>query len=232
MPLCLPARNRFLRSPPSPRQRSRRRGVGLIDCLMSIVVISLSTFGYLAASMSSTRLEVETRAVAVAVELTRDVLEELQATPLAELVARYNDDPADDPGGAGTSRGASFVLDTRRSVEETHGRNGPKHGGGKHLGLDNAKVDGAKDAIPGQMKCEVRIPTWKDGGGVAQLTENSDLPEFGLPADLNGDGTIDGTNRIAQFHVLPVVIRMEWPKSDGSTRSLDFATVLGGRVGK
>jgi len=206
--------------------------MGLIDCLMSIVVISLSCFGFLAASIASTRLEAETRAVAVAVELTRDVLEELQATPLDEVVARWNDDAADDPGGAGSARGASFVLDTWRAVGESHGRNGLDHGKGKKLGLDDAEVAGGKEALPGQMKCEVRMPTWKNGAGVAQLTENSDLPEFGLPADLNGDGTIDSTNRIASFHVLPIVIRMEWPTSDGGTRTLDFAAVLGGRAGK
>ena len=204
--------------------RTRRRGIGLIDCLVSIVVISLSSFGFLAASMASSRLETESRAVSVAVELTRDVLEELQATPLDEIVARFNADPSDDPDGAGTARGSAFILDTRRAVECTTRTDYSR----QDDGLRDKEDDGS-NTVPEKMECEIRLPVVIDGGGIAELTEESELPEFGLPADLNGDGVIDGDNRLADFRVLPIVIRMQWPTVDGGRRTLDFAAVLGGR---
>jgi len=221
MPLWLPARTPLARSRRPASRRSRRRGMGLIDCLISIVVISLSSFGFLAASMASSKLEVETRAVAVAVELTRDVVEELQATPLDEIIARFNDDPEDDPDGIGTARGSTFLLDTRRALEGTATTTAYRQ-------EDEEAVDGS-NTIPEKMECEIRLPIVIDGSGIVELTEESELPEFGLPADLNGDGEIDGDNRLADFHVLPIVIRMEWPTLDGGRRTLDFATVLGGR---
>jgi hypothetical protein len=202
-------------------RESRRRGMGLIDCLISIVVISLSSFGFLAASMASSRLEVESRAVAVAVELTRDVLEELQATPLDEIVARFNDDPEDDPDGVGTARGSAFLLDTRRALSESVVQTDYRQ--------EEAEVVDGSNTIPEKMECSVRLPILIDGSGLAELTEESVLPEFGLPADLNGDGEIDGDNRLLDFHVLPIVVRMEWPTLDGGRRTLDFAAVLGGR---
>lgn len=208
-----------------PGRRVRRDGFGMIDCLVSVVVISLSSFGFLAASMSATSLDIESRTIAAANRLTRVVLEEMQAAPIDELLARYNADPTDDPDGAGTARGDSFELDTTEVTKDT-----------RVVEIDDPncpdeKYNRAEDSIssiPEKMDCKIVLPT-TTVGGTSRLRENTVAPELGLPADLNGDGKIDGVDHDGDYQLLPVQIRIEWPAPDGSTRFLQFTSVLGGR---
>lgn len=57
------------------------------------------------------------------------------------------------------------------------------------------------------------------------LREDFDDPTFGLPMDLNGDGIIDGDNRIDDHIRLPVHVRVEWTGNTGD-RFVEFQTVL------
>jgi hypothetical protein len=43
-----------------------------------------------------------------------------------------------------------------------------------------------------------------------KLVENLDLPELGLPRDLNLDGTVDKNDRAADYRILPVMIVVRW----------------------
>lgn len=214
-------RSQSSRTRRSAVRRRRERGTGLLDCLVAVVVISLSSMGFVAASLSSRSLEVEARTVQAAVELTRAVMEELHATPVDELVARYNADPDDDPDGSGTSRGSSFELDTRsilcdllECVDDV---------------LTGREAEVVR-AIPPSMECTITLPTIVDGkSGLEVLREDTVAPELGLPADLNGDGTIDGDDRTGDYRILPLAVQLAWPTADGGTRTVAISAVFGGR---
>lgn len=89
---------------------SRRGGFSLLEVVvvMAILAISLSLFGTtLGASL---RLDPVGREKAIAAEAARSKLEEMRNHPFAQVFALYNDDPADDPAGAGTAPGSCFAV--------------------------------------------------------------------------------------------------------------------------
>jgi len=94
------------------RRRSTQSGFGLIDTMISVVVISVSTVGFLSASLTSMSLEKESRTVAAANEMSRAVVEQMLALPIEQVLPTYNASKVDDPNGAGTACGGSFTLDT------------------------------------------------------------------------------------------------------------------------
>src|SRR6185295_6443455 len=49
----------------------------------------------------------------------RAVVEEMLAIPIKQVVPTYNTNTADDPNGAGTSRGSTFTLDTSEALSLT-----------------------------------------------------------------------------------------------------------------
>ncbi len=57
------------------------------------------------------------------------------------------------------------------------------------------------------------------------MREDIDDPSFGMPRDLNGDGVIDGANRIDDHILLPVRVRVEWTGKTGD-RFVEFSTIL------
>ncbi len=48
-----------------------------------------------------------------------------------------------------------------------------------------------------------------------KLRENLNIPELGLPRDLNGDLVIDALDHAEDYKVLPIQIRVEWTGSSG-----------------
>lgn len=67
---------------------------------------------------------------------------------------------------------------------------------------------------------EILLP---DAGG--ELREDSKLPEFGLPRDLNGDGKTDALNHAGDYELLPMTIRLEWESGSGQ-HALEMSTLL------
>lgn len=82
-------------------------------------------------------------------------------------------------------------------------------------GMDLQATD--LDGFAGQLRFPV------DEFGV--LREDLVAPEFGLPMDLNGDGIIDGDNRIDDHIRLPLRVRVDWTGNAGD-RFTEFSTVL------
>jgi Tfp pilus assembly protein PilV len=99
-------------APISIRRRSTQAGFGLIDTMISVVVISVSTVGFLSASLTSMSLEKESRTVAAANEMSRAVVEKMLALPIEQVLPTYNANQADDPNGAGTACGSTWTIDT------------------------------------------------------------------------------------------------------------------------
>jgi hypothetical protein len=67
-----------------------------------------------------------------------------------------------------------------------------------------------------------------DPEGVPVFREDVVAPLFGLPADLNGDGAIDGGAREGDYTSLPVCIRVRWGTPDGGSAELRLPAWLGG----
>lgn len=90
--------------------RAKRGGFSLLELVvvMAILAVSLSMFATtLGASM---RLDPVSLDKAVAAEAARTQLEEMRNHPFAQIFALYNDNPNDDPGGAGTAPGSHFFV--------------------------------------------------------------------------------------------------------------------------
>jgi len=128
------------------------------------------------------------------------VLESMRNEDLRALVALYNSDPLDDPGGPGTAPGNRFVVD------------------------DLTPLPGAPRGTIG----EVFLPLVNTGSEVApvfEVRENMVLPNLGLPRDLNGDAVIDANDHRADFTLLPVGVELRWMCS-GRPRLLRINTIL------
>ncbi len=255
------------------RRRSTEAGFGLIDSMISIVVISVSTVGFLAASVTSMSLEKESRTVAAANEMSRAVVEQMLALPIEQVLPTYNANKADDPNGAGTACGSSWTMDTTTVLLATaddtlalsayrldnsgpgslssgtsgtsgSGTSGSGTSGSGSLvgtvvgttqtvlqtvtGTTTAVADAEAFEVPKTMDCSIGLPTTLDAAGNETLREDIVAPEYGLPCDLNGDGVIDSKNHAADYKILPLVIRLDWPIAGGGTRTVSFAAVLGG----
>jgi Tfp pilus assembly protein PilV len=249
------------------RRRSTEAGFGLIDSMISIVVISVSTVGFLAASVTSMSLEKESRTVAAANEMSRAVVEQMLALPIEQVLPTYNANKADDPNGAGTACGSSWTMDTTTVLlataddtlalsayrldnsgtgslsSGTSGSGSSGSGSGSLVGTvvgttqtvlqtvtgtTTAVADAEAFEVPKTMECTIGLPTTLDAAGNETLREDVVAPEYGLPCDLNGDGVIDSKNHAADYKILPLVIRLDWPIAGGGTRTVSFAAVLGG----
>jgi len=58
------------------------------------------------------------------------------------------------------------------------------------------------------------------------LREDANLPEFGLPYDVDADGTIDALPHQADYAVLPVVIKFSWYPPGETVQFVQISTWL------
>jgi hypothetical protein len=94
----------FFAHPTEPRSRRRRRasaGLSLVALTVSILARTLA---------ASAKLDPVAEESAIAAEGARTVIEEMRSHPFADIFKLYNDNPADDPGGAGTAPGNRFQV--------------------------------------------------------------------------------------------------------------------------
>jgi hypothetical protein len=173
-----------------PPRRSGETGVGLIEVLIAAVILSTALLALLSVSVHSIRLDNVTRESGLAVDVARTMFEELRSEPVEDVFARYNADPADDPGGPNTAPGNAFVV-----VADQHGLTG--------IG-------------------EVIFPV----NAAGELREDMNLPELGMPRDLNGDDVIDGLDHRDDYIILPVRVRMSWRGASGDRDKLITGVLL------
>ena len=62
-------------------------------------------------------------------------------------------------------------------------------------------------------------------GNEGFLREDLDMPELGLPRDLNGDGLVDGNDHSADMILLPMMVQLDW-SSRGGTRTVQIPVYL------
>jgi hypothetical protein len=81
----------------------------LLEIVVSTVILLIVLVGFSQGLVSSASLGFATREQGQAREAVRGRLEELRATAFEEILARYNDEPGDDPA-SGPSPGAHFDV--------------------------------------------------------------------------------------------------------------------------
>ena len=60
------------------------------------------------------------------------------------------------------------------------------------------------------------------------LREDLPLQRFGLPADLNGDGTIDDQSHTDDYRAIPIIVTFRWTTSTGAAEEMRLSTWVWG----
>ena len=76
--------------------------------VLTILTVALSLFSR--TLVLSSRLDPVNRETVLAAEGARSMLETIRNNHFAEIASVYNEDPADDPDGAGTAQGRRFAV--------------------------------------------------------------------------------------------------------------------------
>lgn len=160
-----------------------------------LLLLSIGLTAYVQAIVSASISNRVTQESAMATRAARSAMEVLKGTEFSEAFASFNRLEADDPGGAGTALGGLFAVE----------------------GLDPTADDA--DGFVG----EIVFPVDPAAPGV--LREDLDLPELGMPRDLNGDGVVDGADHSGDYRILPVLVRLEW-RGRATTARLSYKTLL------
>ncbi len=95
---------------PKARGLATNRGFTLIELMVSFSALLVVLLGFSRMLLSSHMASSTSHEATLAKEAARAMVEVLQATPLAEIYATRNANPADDPGLAGSAPGANFAV--------------------------------------------------------------------------------------------------------------------------
>jgi len=174
-------------------------GFTLLELMFVMSVLLVMFLTVSQSLLGSIALNEVNRESALAQDGMRAMLEELEGTGEFETVfSRYNSDPTDDPP-LGASPGDGFAVP----------------------GLDPLPTD------PDGLVGEIVFPTLDTAGGL-ELREDLNLPELGMPRDLDGLNGVDGFDHDEDYRLLPVLLRIEWQGQSG-TRRAETRTMLADR---
>jgi hypothetical protein len=100
------------RSTPTFDHDSREAGFSLIQVIIAATLLLLAALSLSGVQINSMALSATNRETTVARNLVRQILEQIQDLPIADVYATYNDDPTDDPDGDSTAPGSTLALST------------------------------------------------------------------------------------------------------------------------
>jgi prepilin-type N-terminal cleavage/methylation domain-containing protein len=83
----------------------------LIELMVVLAILTIALSMFSRTLVSSARLDPLNRETVIAGEGARSQLEAMRNNMFREIFALYNDDPGDDPDGAGTAPGSRFAVD-------------------------------------------------------------------------------------------------------------------------
>jgi prepilin-type N-terminal cleavage/methylation domain-containing protein len=89
---------------------SSRSGFSLVELTVVMVILTVAMAMFSSTVVSTARQGKVKRETAIAAEGARRMFETMRSEDFGDLFALYNDDPLDDPGGAGTAPGSSFDI--------------------------------------------------------------------------------------------------------------------------
>ncbi len=90
--------------------RGSTAAFSLVEAVLVLAILSVAMGLFARTVASSRRLDPIAVETGLAAEAARVAIERLRAHPVDQIVALYNDDPADDPDGAGTAPGPFFDV--------------------------------------------------------------------------------------------------------------------------
>ena len=182
---------------PSPTRgpRASRAGLSLLEILVALTLLVIGAAAVSSNLVSARSLSRARSERAQASDAAASLIETLKGATFAEVFRSYNDDPSDDPGGAGTAPGSAFAvegLDPR--ADDADGLPGEVlfPGSGSQLREDAVDVglgmprdlngDGSIDATDhgadyGVLPVRVRV-RWKGSSGDQELEFVTVLVDF------------------------------------------------------
>ncbi len=166
-------------------------GFSLIELLVSATVIAVALLAHAASVVRHQRLSADGDERGTALLTAERFIERMRAdTDWAGLYTRLRPLSVESTGDTTLSRlGPDLSLRTRAPTDYY--------------------ADFSTPTRLGTVTVLVQVPS-STVSGVTALRENVSAPRYGLPADLNGDGSIDGNSRNSDYHALPVVVHLRW----------------------
>ena len=175
-----------------------RAGLTLLENLMTLGIMVVTVLGMAQALLDSMTTNTMNREVAVATDGARRVISDLQGADFGSIFALYNSSQTGNTLGGQTISAGAFAID----------------------GL--TPVNGDADGMVGQ----ILLPESTNFLGTVELREDLDNARFGMPRDLDGNGTSgDALDHSGDYQVLPVVIEVDWRGPKGPAH-VEFKTVL------
>jgi type II secretory pathway pseudopilin PulG len=206
-------------SPPAGRGEG---GQTLLELMLAMCVLAVVSLGAMSLTVSSACLERVSREEGAAVATARGILEEMQGMTLPDLLASYNSDPLDDPGGSGSAPGSFFQIEPSQAALAARPLTGEQ--GEEFTAPLSVPVESGQHVRRLVMQVRVHLPL--DQSGV--LDETVLRPEWGTSLwDLNADGQIESGDRSGDLRVLPITIEVSWEGSSGP-RTIQIAHILTG----
>ena len=92
------------------RRRRRAQGFTIVELVVAMTIMTVALGAMTTTLATVSRLGQVNSETARALDAARGLIESVRAAPFDEAFARYNADPADDPGGAGTAPGCNFAV--------------------------------------------------------------------------------------------------------------------------
>ena len=92
------------------RRDAARGGFTLIEAAITIIVLAVAALAVLSSMTYALRLFATNKETAAASQAARRRLELIKTEAVTDVVALYNADAADDPGGSGTAPGPTFAV--------------------------------------------------------------------------------------------------------------------------
>lgn len=166
---------------PLPGMRSSRSGVGLIELLVVMAIVTVALGEMVNGLVRVAQLAPNNEESARAHEALVGVVEQMRSVEFEELVATYNDDALDDPEGPGTAAGMHFAVRGLKLWEgDVDGRAGRietawtglelrEDTDRPELGLPrDLNSDGVVDALDHAADCAIfpvrAVVEWRSGG--------------------------------------------------------------------
>jgi hypothetical protein len=179
----------------------------MVEVLASSAVLSVALLGYagVAVRHQKTGIDIAERGVAM-LTLERFVERMRADTDWAGLYGRLRPSSSETAGDATLS---NLGIDTTLAAHAP----------------TSYYADFVAPTRLGTVEILVQTPS-TTAAGLAALRENTAAPKYGLPADLNGDGVVDGNSRNADYLALPVVVHLRWTHAGTDPQEVVLATCL------